>query len=212
MFANLFRTMDLYKAIILLSCVATPTAALIGYNMQKQIETGRSALFAIERAGGVLTEIGTLQKQVEKQRAMARSESNENFRIYFERQITEAARSGLQRQDFQILSPNTQPVTVRAAAGGVGSNAVDMTVGIDFRRAGKDRWALPRDFLHAVILRIESGGTQVWKLRELKIANEESATPAYSRGGNKTPPPEVADNWIVETMTYVSREPAKDRR
>jgi hypothetical protein len=205
MIARLFRNMDLYKGIILFSCLATPTAALVGWNMQKSIEAGKTALTAAQSKTGDLVTIGTLQKQVEKQRALMRAEPESDYQTYFVRAVMNSASTGLARSDFRIGPRQTQRAPTVPARGG-SPGAIDVMVEIEFKRATETtKWALPRDFLHAILLRCESGGSQIWKLRELRVRNSEAHSAAVA---TKAPPMETADTWIVEKMVFTSREPA----
>ena len=189
---NLFKNMDACKVVILASLVLTPVLAFFAYRWHRQVEVGRVALAAARQQ---LVQIGTYQKQIENQIRNSGPRMASDYRDFFAQQILNSATTGLERQDFII--GNKQETVMRQA------RAMDLSLDIEFKRDNK-KFALPRDFLHAMFQRIESQSP--WKLRELKLQNAEAADAVRS---NKPPPPETGDSWMPTKIVFASREPAR---
>lgn len=196
----MFKNMDLYKGIILASILLLPVS--LGYlwwieGQRDDAERGLRAATApkgeIEKIGEIIRKLDTVEKN------LARGGDAESYRVYFERKIMGSASEGISSNDFTL--GNETP----SAVPGSGNTATDQTVSITFKRAGKE-FELPRDFVHAVAMNCEAGGSQIWKLRTLKMRNAEVLT--VSRSG-KAPPKTVEDKWRVERLEFARREPSR---
>ncbi len=194
-----FKNMDLNKAMILGSLLLLPVALGFVYWVQGRLEVAQRAVASAERSGGELEKIGKAEQQLETIRQnVQRGGLTENHRLYFEQRILSSVRDGgIKSTDFEIS--NQVPHRVSKAS------AIDQEVTIQFRRDGKEL-DLNRDFIYAVLFNCESGGSQVWKLRELRIANTPAAEASRSRG-RQIPPKTVDDLWQVKKLVFVRREP-----
>jgi hypothetical protein len=195
------RAIDLYKAIILGSILLAAAAGIWAWNMKRQVADGRIALAAARTPNGVLQQIGLLQKQIENHVANQRHVVRGSPLDYFAETIYTSASPGsdFKRADFIVGSPNEVKNTRLGTK--------DISVTIEFKRGGREAFPLPRPFLHAVVLNCEQK-SQIWKLRDLRIRNKDLKD---ALAGSKAPPPETADEWLVESMTFACRQPDKAR-
>ena len=194
---NVFKNLDLYKAMILGSLLLLPVAGGFVYWVNGRLEEAEKAIASAKRSGGELEKIGKLEQQLDTIRQnVQRGGLTENHRLYFEQKIIGSVRDGgLKASDFEIGNQTPQKVSKLSA--------VDQEVSIQFRREGKEL-DLNRDFVYAVLFNCEAGGSQVWKVRELRMVNAEAAT---SSRGRTAPPKTVADLWQVKKLTFARREP-----
>lgn len=205
---NFLRNLDLYKAIVLLSVLLLPLGGWLVKRQDDEIAACKKAINEATRSGGLLEQIGSLQRKVEvvvlNKRAM--SDAIKDPGVYFQDQIMIAGGSALRPNDFQPMNPKEETATL-----GTKQRIADHVVDIVWPR--KDM-TVPMDFIYAVIFNCESGARaaadqvqqSVWKLRELSIVN---ATDGRSLAGFKTPPPELQDKWTIKTMKFARREPKK---
>jgi len=201
---SLFKDMDLYKGIILVSLLLLPAGGWWISTLDEQITQCEAALRMATKRGGYLEEIGRLQKQVEVVAQNRRSVSIEDPRTYFEGQIL-AVSPDLKADHFSPSAPKADNVTIGK------QKAVDQVVTIDWGR-GSDRKEVKMDFVYAVLFNCESGAgaggpsgsPSVWRLRSLKLSN---VTAQSIAGRNKTPPPEMEDRWYIQEMKFARREP-----
>lgn len=205
---SLFRDMDLYKWIVIGALVLVPASGGYGYLLQKRIDLTKDAIHEASRKGGLLEEIGKLQKQIE----IANPERGggnaiKDPSLYFETQILKGVK-GISRDDFSPQQQGDKPGTSGK------QRYIDKEIKIDFGKTGLSRkdYKLPRDALYAVLFNCESAagdpGGSVWKLRRLHIVN---ASDEKTFSSKKTPPaPELEDNWQVKEMLFARREPQKD--
>jgi hypothetical protein len=202
------RTMDLYKAIVLLSIVLLPVGGYLIKSQNEEIAACQKAIADATRPGGTLEEIGKLQRKVQVvvQNKRSMSDAIKDPSGYFQSQILAAGGSGLRTNDFQPLPPKTE-----AGAGSRVQKTSDHVVEVKWTR---EDMVVPMDFVYAVLFNCESGASasaeqvqqSVWKLRELTLEN---ATEMRSLQAYKTPPLELADKWIIKNMKFARREPVK---
>lgn len=207
----MFRNMDLYKVIVLLSFVVLPLGGWWCYRLDEQIVGSRKAITEATRPGGLMETIGSLQKKIEivAQNRRITSDTITQHRTYFEGQLIQAGGASLKTTDFKIEDPKEEVVTMRSTKQKVTDYVVDVTW---LRR---DLF-VPLEFVYAVLFNCESGASSadvagrnsVWKLRELQLVN---ATDERLLQGSKTPPPELSDKWTIRTMKFARREPRKDK-
>jgi hypothetical protein len=196
----MFKNLDLYKGIILVSLLLLPVSLGYLWWIQGQKVEAEKAIASATASKGELFKIGEIVRKLDTvEKNLSRGGESESHRIYFERKILKAANdgAGLSNNDFVIGNEVSAPVT--------GNKAVDQVVGITFKRAGKD-FDLSRDFIHAMIWNCETGGSQIWKLRTLKIRNSEATESARKR---KAPPKTIADDWRLEKLEFARREPVR---
>ncbi len=197
------RELDLYKSIIFASLLLLPAVGGWACWLQGRLETAQAAIDAATKPNGDLEEIGKYMKGVEEQRKSNATQqgSQEDPGVYFQQRIfgglRDTSAGALKRTDFSIIEGQPQPA---------GKGARDRVVTIDFKRGGKDRFPLTRSFLLAVLFNCEAG-SPIWRLRELKVRNASMSDPGQR--GNKAPPPETVDEWMVEKLVFASRAPDK---
>lgn len=207
---SFLRNLDLYKAIVLLSLVVLPVGGWWCYQLEESKDACKKAIYEATRSGGLLEQIGNLQKKVEvvAQNKRLTSDAINMPRPYFEGQIIAAGNQNLKTDDFGLTDPKSEPASLGASK----QRAEDFVVDVTWQRRGVP---VQLDFIYAVLFNCESGarnvGEQVgrqsiWKLRELQIVNatDDKLTSSY-----KTPPPELADNWSIRTMKFARREPRR---
>lgn len=198
----LFRNMDLYKGIVLACLLLLPAAGGWTLWLRGEIEAGRQALVRATKHGGLLQEIGALQKQMED---LVKSTTGfgtaQDHVEYFNRHVYATASGGLSRGDYEIGKAQVNP-------GGTSRQRYkDYEVAITFgRRGGREgRLPLPRSYIFAMIYNAEQEAA-LWKLRHLKIQNK---TDEKDLTAKKTPPPELEDEWYVTELRFARREPDK---
>jgi len=207
---NFLRNLDLYKAIVLLSLVLLPLGGWMIKRQDEEIAACKKAIVEATKPGGLLEQIGSLQRKVEVvvQNKRSMSDAIKNPGQYFEDQILAAGGSALKTNDFQPLPPKEENSTLKGGK----QHITDHVVEITWTR--KDM-TVPMDFVYAVLFNCESGATKserdqvqqsVWKLRELTIVN---ATDERNLAAYKTPPQELSDKWIIKGMKFARREPKK---
>lgn len=209
---NWFKNFDLYKGVIVASLVLLPGAGWWIQSTRTAIEVANKAVTEATKAGGLLEEIGKLQKQlktVEENRVSTSSQTGSTD-LYFDGQIFRSAQAGqLQKDQFQISPPREENVMT-----GEKQPAKDIVVKIDWQVRGGKEFTFFRDFLFAVLFNCESSARgpnteplpSIWKLYKLKMVN---ATVAKSLAQQLTPPVELADEWLVQEMSFARREPRK---
>ena len=204
---NFLRSLDLYKAIVLLSLVLLPLGGWWIKTLDDRITASKKAIDDARRPGGVLERIGAMQRKVEVvvQNKTAMSDAIKDPRSYLEGQILAATRGGIRQTDFTIEPPRdvsgTQPGTKQPIT--------DYVVDINWT---KKEQTFAMDFVFALLFNSESGASasaaqqSVWKLRQLQLVN---ATDERSMAGYKSPPPELADKWSIKDLKFARREPRK---
>ena len=60
----------------------------------------------------------------------------------------------------------------------------------------------------ALLYNIESAQPQVWKLRQVRLRNEDSQRLVAQK---QAPPPEIGDTWLLGQLKYARRSPDTDR-
>lgn len=197
MFKVFFRDMDLYKGIILASLVLLPAAGWWAWSLQTKVEKGELAIVQAERSGGLLQSIGSRQKEIEevkvnKRRGLGASD----HRTFFQTRIIKSSPTPLSDDDYVI------GVEVDRSLRSL--NAIDSEVSIEFKRRGREAFALPRDYINALLFNFENPPS-IWKLRYLKLTNEDTKNLGGRRG--LAPPPELADSWLLDRLVYARRRP-----
>jgi hypothetical protein len=210
---SFFRNLDLYKGIILLCLVALPACGYWVWQQEQEITACKDAIWKATKPGGLLEQIGALQKKVELvvENRASTSDAISFPRPYFDAQILAAASQGLSTTDYGLSDPKEEPAVLREGK----QRASDFVVDVTWKR--KDL-TLPLAFIYAVLFNCESGNKtgvvnrdgqrSVWKLRDLEIAN---ATDDKNLEGYKTPPAELEDRWVIRKMQFARREPRVGR-
>ena len=204
---NFFKTMDLYKGIILVSVLLLPAGGWWINKLQEQIDSCQTALQQAKREGGWLEEIGSLQKKIEvvAQNRRMTSGAIDNPSVYFQGQIM-AVSGNLKANDFNPGKSKPEKNTVGK------QKVLDHVVDIKWGDSRNKR-PVPLEFVYAVLFNCESGartgmgaaGTpSVWRVRSLNIQN--ASSDAWL-GRKKTPEPEMEDAWIIKEMQFARREP-----
>ncbi len=152
-----------------------------------------------ERRDGLLHQIGSLQREVEEVQENKLQTGNTGqgggHRRFFQGQIFDSSPTPMRTNDFTIGTEQDRRVSQL--------RAIDSEVTIEFKRDGKEPYALPRDYITALLHNFENF-SQVWKLRNLRIKNEEAQRLV---GQKKAPPPELVDRWLVERLVMARRRP-----
>lgn len=201
---SLFRDMDVYKGIILASVLLIPASFGFAWWMdQRLVESETAIAAAVRRNSGDIEQIGTLRQNLEtvKRNTEVGGELDQPRR-YFERRILLTAESGLSSTDFSIGNQQRNAATKE--------RAVDMELEIDFKRAGKPL-PLSRDFIRKMLKNCETGGSQVWKLRQLKMRNVDFLESMKSRSKG-APKKTLEDDWLIEKLVFARRQPETGSR
>ncbi len=196
MFKVLFRDMDLYKGIILASLVLLPAAGWWAWSLQTSIEKGELARVEAEKPGGLLQSIGSLQRDIEEVKVNLQRGVGGDHRTFFQTRIIKSSPTPLSDDDYVI------GVEVDRSLRSL--NAIDSEVSIEFKRRGREAFALPRDYINALLYNFENPPS-IWKLRYLKLTNDDTKRSGGRRG--LAPPPELADSWLLDRLVYARRRP-----
>lgn len=205
---KLLGSLDLYKVVILLSLVLLPVGGWMIWRIDQDIEASQKAIREAKRSGGLLEQIGALQKKVEivVQNRLSTSDTIKLPRRYFEGQIMQAGGQNLKADDFGLPGdPKEEAVSLPGSK----QRASDFVMDVTWPR--KD-FSVQLDFVYAVLFNCESGagaggaGQSIWKLRNLELVN---ATDEGLTRTKKTPPPELADKWLIRDMKFARREPRR---
>ena len=204
---NFLRNLDLYRAIVLISLILLPIGGWMVSKVDKEIEACKVAITSATKVGGLIEEIGKLQRKVEVvvQNKRSMSDSIRDPRTYFQGQLLQSG-PGLKANDFTLQEPKEELSALPSK-----QRIADYVVDIVWPR--KDM-AVKMDFVHAAIFNCESGASgvseaaqqSVWRLRDLKLVN---LTDPSAFSGAKTPPPELDDKWQIQEMKFARREPRK---
>ena len=204
--------MDLYKGMILASCVLLPAAGWWIKTSSDGIAAANRAITEATKPGGHIEEIGKLLKQLEVVEANKSTlGKGTDTETYFSGQIF---RSVSQQGSLDTNSFKFAPVRDEVVQTSSKQSARDFIVKIDWPpRGGKD-FVFSRDFLFAVLFNCESGARggnapqvpSIWRLYSLKLTN---ATVQKESVQQMVPPPETEDRWIVGKMEFARREPNK---
>lgn len=209
------REMDLYRALILICLLAMPVCGFWCYTIEQSIKECEKAIYDANRSGGLLEQIGSLQKKVELvvQNRLSTNDATQQPRTYFERQILAAASQNLATSDFGLTDPKEE-----SGFTGTKQRAKDYVAEVTWKR--KDL-SLPLAFIYAVLFNCESGarpggeqtGLQsIWKLRKLEIVNATNERLLTGLGSNaEVPPPELEDKWAIRKMLFARREPEREK-
>ena len=207
MFNRLFAKLDLYKSIIIVCLLAMPVIGYFIWNLQQKIRTGKQAIDrallvnARDTQLGDLEAIGMLKTQVEKLKNKPQeSSAADSYRVSFQSQLLRAI-PGLKVDDYTISEKRTSQLTIDK-----NRYATNEVVSIEFKRAGNQKYPLTRDSVFAALFNIES--QTAWKLFKFRMKNKEMLASA----AQKTPPPELPDEWQVETMEFSHKVPREASR
>ena len=101
---SFLRNMDLYKAIVLLSFVALPAGGWWCHTLDEQILACNRAITDATKPGGLLEQIGSLQKKVEivAQNSRLTTDATRQHRTYFEGQIIMSVAPGSSRTSTSV--------------------------------------------------------------------------------------------------------------
>lgn len=205
---SFLKNLDLYTVLIVLCVLLLPVCAWWCYNTNEEIKLCQSAVREASRPGGLLEQIGALQKKVEIVN-QNRGGSRLNPVGFIEGQIIAAASNGgLGSSDFGLNSPKEEPATIPGSK----QKVSDYVVTVDWRRKDLE---VKLDFIEAVLWNCESGAgvsgatgaPSIWRLRALEIVNmtDDKKTARFD-----TPPPELEDRWAIKKMQFARREPRKN--
>ena len=205
---NFFKTLDLYKGIVLASLLLLPAGGWWISLISDDIAKCKHAVAKATERGGFLEEIGSYQKKIE---IIANNrQSSASIRdpaMWFEGQITDA-NLNLATNDFSPKQPKDETVSL-----GGRQKATDYVVEIDWNKDLR----VNMDFVYAVLFNCESGATRnqqvrgqpsVWRLRDLSLVN---ATNERLLRSGRVPPPELKNEWIIKDMKFARREPKRRR-
>ncbi|MBL8751976.1 MAG: hypothetical protein JNK15_01640 [Planctomycetes bacterium] len=208
------RNLDLYKAIVLVSLVLLPVGYYMVRGLDEKIVACKRTIDDAFKAGGLLEQIGALQRKVEVvlENKKQGGQSLTQPRTYFEGQILASVTGGLKSSDFQPQEPKLENGVMAKGKQPITDFVVDVLW------LNKDL-SVTLEFVYAALLNCEAntaaGGSSearqsIWKLRELHITN---ATDDRLFSSYRTPPAEISDKWSIKTMKYARREPrlAKDK-
>lgn len=206
---SFLRNLDAYRVIVLVCLVLLPIGFWLVRELDKEIELCQATIASAKRNGGLIEEIGKLQRKVEVvvQNKRSMSDSIKDPRTYFQGQLLQSG-PGLKANDFSIQDQKEEAGTL-ASKQPIVDYVVDIT-------GWRKELPVKLDFLYAAIYNCESGASavseaaqqSVWRLRDLKVVNASDPT---NFSGGKTPPPELKDEWLIQELKFARREPRKGK-
>lgn len=199
---SLFRDMDLYKAIILLSVLLLPASVGYLYWVDGRLEVARAARSNALKSKGELERIGEICQNLSTVKSNAgRSDDSVSSALFFERTIlATSSDGGIGANNLQIGNERELNVSKE--------KATDIQVRVSIKDGNKDK-PLPRNFVSAILYNLEESGSQVWKLRELDMVNIEADK--FRPRAREAPPKTVEDVWKLPNMTFARRVPQQGR-
>ena len=121
--------------------------------------------------------------------------------LYFQKQLSKA---GIDFKSYHIKPPRER--SYRIFSGKKKKRVIDREVEISFKlKNGKKHFFLPRNNWFVALFNCEAG-TKRWRLRQFSAKAKEEFN-SQSKKGNY--PSELTDEWLIEKLVYVSREPKK---
>ncbi len=197
-----FRKMDMLKWVMVCSAAAATGLGIWNLVLRKHYE---EALRTFERAKGDIVKIHSELEQIRTfliaKRDSERSGELLDPGVFFANQI--AKKAGIDINDFKVNPEKEREVSIRR--GRSRKRAIDREVEIGFK-VGRKIKPIPRENLFVALFNCEAASHR-WKLRELRIRAKEAVSRSHKRG--TAYPAELSDEWVVEKMVFVSREPKK---
>ncbi len=187
---NFFKTMDLYKGIILLSAILTPVVLYWAWTLQDRIEVGKAAIKKATKKDGELAQIGQFKKQYEQLRQRKRTSTGvTNFREFFDKQFVE---SRIPVGAFSISDEKTRRIEKQGL--------IEATVTLKGRGKTEpyDRARITRFLYNA------ESQSPIWKLQKIKLVNPEITA------RTKSLPPEIKDEWRIQELWFARLMPDPD--
>lgn len=121
--------------------------------------------------------------------------------LFFQKQLSKA---GIDFKSYHIKPPKER--SLKILSGRKKKSVIDREVEVSFKVVnGKKRLSLPRSNWFVALYNCEAGSKR-WRLRQLSIRAKEEANSQYKKGNY---PAELSDEWFVDKLVFVSREPKK---
>jgi len=207
------QSIDLYTGLLIACLVLLPICGWWCMGINAEIVLCQKAVAEATRRGGLLEQIGALQKKVEVVNGNRGGNNPMNARTYFEGQILAAAAGdALKDTDFSIVGPQEERgITIP----GTKQKAKDYKVSIQWKPSER---RFQMSFIESVLWNCESGAgvsssanlQSIWKLRKLRFINASGGKELKSKWtSHRTPPPELQDVWQIQNLDFVRREPVK---
>ena len=163
----------------------------------------RQALLAFQRSKADLAKAFAEIKQI-RRLIVAKNEMDKRGEwlqpeLYFQKQLSKA---GIDFKSYHIKPPRERSLKIRS--GKKRKNVIDREVEISFKIKGrKNIQFIPRSNWFVALYNCEAGSKR-WRLRELSIRAKEEFSSNVKKGNY---PRELSDEWFIEKLMFVSREP-----
>jgi|GEM_PF-2608363 len=201
MFAFIGR-LGVYKTFLIVSLVALLFLSawyfVLKVNYQEALrDFSRSKTYLINS----FSEIKQIRRLLIAKGEMEKGGERLQPELYFQKQLSKA---GIDFKSYHIKPPRER--SYRIFSGKKKKRVIDREVEVSFKlQNGKKRFFLPRNNWFVALFNCEAGSKR-WRLRHFS-AKVKEAFDSKSRKGIY--PSELTDEWFIEKLVFVSREPKK---
>jgi hypothetical protein len=121
--------------------------------------------------------------------------------LFFQKQLSKA---GIDFKSYHVKPPRDRNHKIQS--GKKRKSVIDREVEINFKvKSGKKRLFIPRPNWFVALFNCEAGSKR-WRLRQFSIRAKEEFKSQAKKGGY---PSELSDDWYIDKLVFVSREPKK---
>lgn len=205
-----FKSLDFWSSMILFGFLAS--AGLGGWHvllLNKMKDTVEAYELATSGPGGgqIVDILSDLKEIRELEKAAQAGGRETDAGAYFQGQLS---KGGISMTEYLIKEQAPRKERFKTKSGTKSAN--ERRVGIDFaaRQTAKTRRYYSRAQLFSAMFNAESR-SNMWKLRELKLTAEQvkSRSRRSRRSREEGYPRPLNDQWYVDKMVFVAREPVR---
>ena len=197
---KLFSNMDWLKGLILFCVVASIGLGVWNWMLTKQVDETKKAW---SRTKKDYVQIVALTKQIQTlyEALDQQGDLDVDELIYFQKQLTEMAK--IRGETYKFGDINPKEVTIAGSGNRKRSTKVlQRVVPIRFQ-TGKNRKYVSREQVFVACYNAEKNSKR-WTLQTLRLKARELFE---GNGPKKGYPEELSDEWMIEKLEFVSREP-----
>ncbi|MCB9880647.1 MAG: hypothetical protein H6832_13545 [Planctomycetes bacterium] len=202
---RLFSDMDWLKGLILFCIIASIALGIWNWMLAKQLDSVRTAW---NRTQKDYSEIVQKTKQIQSLYEALDQQSDEDIdhSIYFQKQLTEFAKIPSKAYTFGDVNPRETKIAGKRR--GQQTTVVERVVPIKFSTSKNDRLYVTREQVFVACYNAEKNSKR-WTLQDLSMRAKEVAE---GYGPAKGYPEELSDEWQIQDMKFVSREPVGKKK
>lgn len=199
----LFRDMDWLKGLILFCVVASIGLGVWNYLLTKQVAETKRAWTRTQKDYSAIVaktkQIQTLYEALDQQGG-----EDVDPLTYFQKQLTEQAKIPGAAYSFGDINPRE---TMIAGKGRKSTRVLQRVVPIRFQ-TGKNRKYVTREQVFVAAYNAEKNSKR-WTLQSLKMRAKELLEGHSAKKGY---PEELSDEWMVDKLEFVARQPVSKKK